>query len=283
MSEKKSKEQRRAEDKHNKELKRKRDQKQKRKAHAISREKRNYVRRKISPYYEAFRRYNNKHLLIVLKDTENMEKILFQTHPLGRGMTLISLPAISEEMIQEYLALAPREKTSVTAVSADDKEAINGFASHFFGVRANDIMDVPESNMLVMRQCQITNRRDGLVPLNVRPYNTYTWYTNEATTLRGFRVYSGKQLKRFFGMDGQDVSKTYVFQDTLSEILVYRAMRGKLKLGDVAIDHELYAKRSAISTGPHDLIYVGRNEFSELYGRFKNEREETADLDEREV
>ena len=78
MSEKKSKEQRRAEDKHNKELKRKRDQKQKRKAHAISREKRNYVRRKISPYYEAFRRYNNKHLLIVLKDTENMEKILFQ-------------------------------------------------------------------------------------------------------------------------------------------------------------------------------------------------------------
>lgn len=32
-----------------------------------------------------------------------------------------------------------------------------------------------------------------------------------------------KQLKSFFNIDDYDTSKTYVFQDTLSEILMYRA------------------------------------------------------------
>ena len=279
MIARKSKEQRRAEDKHNKELKRKRDQKQKRIAQSISRKKRNYVRRKISPYYEVFRKYKNKHLLIVLKDTENMEKIMFQTHPIGRGMTLISLPAINEEMIQEYLKEVPKGKTPKTEISADSKESLNGFVSHCFGVRANDVIDVPESNMLVMRECQITNLKDGLIPLNVRPYNVHTWFTNEATTLKGFRVYSGKQLKNFFNIGDQCISKTYVFQDTLSEILVYRAIKGKIKMKDIVMDHELYGKRDFNTTGPHELMYLGKNEFSELYNRFKNEEQEKRDLD----
>lgn len=279
MIARKSKEQRRAEDKHNKELKRKRDQKQKRIAQSISRKKRNYVRRKISPYFDAFKKYKNKHLLIVLKDTENMEKILFQAHSMGRGMTLISLPVINEEMIKKYLEEVPNVKSQETGISADDKDAINGFASHFYGIRAKDVIDVPKSNMLVMRDCQITNLKDGLVALNVRPYNVHTWFTNEVTSLSGFRVYSGKQLKSFFNIDDHDTSKTYVFQDTLSEILMYRAMRGKVKMRDVVIDHELYGKRGIATTGPHDLMYLSRNERSELYNRFKNEKREKRSLD----
>ena len=44
----------------------------------ISRETRKYVRKKIEPYYNAFREFKDKHLLFVLKDTENMERILLQ-------------------------------------------------------------------------------------------------------------------------------------------------------------------------------------------------------------
>ena len=88
-----------------------------------------------------------------------------------------------------------------------------------------------------------------------------------------------KQLKSFFNIDDHDTSKTYVFQDTLSEILMYRAMRGKVKMRDVVIDHELYGKRGIATTGPHDLMYLSRNERSELYNRFKNEKREKSRLD----
>ena len=75
-----------------KKQKKKRIIKQRRQAHAISRENRKYVRKKIEPYYNAFRQFKDKHLLFVLKDTDNMERILLQKNDIGKGIILLTLP-----------------------------------------------------------------------------------------------------------------------------------------------------------------------------------------------
>lgn len=91
-------------EKYKRKQKRKKLMKQKRLARASSRELRNYVRSKNKPYYDAFRNFKDKHILFVIKDTDNMERILFQKNDIGRGITLLSLPVINEDMIEEYLS-----------------------------------------------------------------------------------------------------------------------------------------------------------------------------------
>lgn len=280
MSEK-SKEQRRAEDKHNKQLKKKRDQKKKKKDQAASRERRGFLRRKIAPYYESYRDLEDKHLLFVLGDTANMERVLFQKHDLGKGITLLTLPYINEEMIQGYMASLPEGESAVTSLSSDNKDATNRLTSHFFGVKSNDIVDIPEGNIMVFRGCEMLGMRNDTIPLNVRPYNAYTWYNGEATTVGSYRVYSGAKLRTFFTDidEKSDIGKTCVFHDSLTEILIYRALRGKLKMDDVREEHALYGTKGFLaSASPTSILLLDTPELAELLKRFGNEKQETEEL-----
>ncbi len=200
-------------DKENKKKSKKKKKLKLREAQALSREKRNYIRKKIRPYYNAFRSFEDKHLLFVLKDSANMERVLLQKYDLGRGNTLLALPVINENMINEFLDAVPEAKTQSTDVVSEDNAALKSLLAYHFSVVPGEIRDIPKGNMMVCRDCIVTGLKDSLVPVNIRPYDLNTWYNEEATSIGGFRVYQGKKLKTFMKYN-EDLGKTYVYHDT---------------------------------------------------------------------
>ena len=266
-------------DKENYKKKQKRKQKikQRRQSLTISRETRKYVRNQIEPYYSSFREFKDKHLLFVLKDTDNMERVLLQKHDLGKGITLLSLPVINGDMIHEYLSDTQGDSSSTQDLSCAENEAINGLTNYFYSITSDEIKDTPETNMMIFRNCKMTGSREDLIPLNVRPYDQNTWYGNETTTVHGVKVFKGNNLKTFF-KTGENLSKTYVFLDTITELLLYKAMMGKINYHALLEDHMELAKHGNMFA---PLYLALSTDFDELFERFKNEHKESQKLDER--
>ena len=251
--------------------------KQRRQAQAISRENRKYVRKKIEPYYDAFRQFKDKHLLFVLKDTDNMERILLQKNDIGKGLTLLTLPVINEDMITQYLNDVPSEEATNFSLSNDNNQALKGLINYYYSVSSDEIKDNPQANMMFFRNCKLLGTQDILVPLNVRPYNLNTWYNSETTTINGVKVYKGNKLKTFFKID-ENLGKTYIFHDTIMEILLYKAMMGKIKYEDLLSDHQMLAKKGNLFGGLYAIIATNEDE---IYHRFEKEQQEDQDLEGR--
>ena len=260
-----------------KKQKKKRIIKQRRQAQAISRENRKYVRKKIEPYYDAFRQFKDKHLLFVLKDTDNMERILLQKNDIGKGLTLLTLPVINEDMITQYLNDVPSEEATNFSLSNDNNQALKGLINYYYSVSSDEIKDNPQANMIFFRNCKLLGTQDSLVPLNVRPYNLNTWYNSETTTINGVKVYKGNKLKTFFKID-ENLGKTYIFHDTIMEILLYKAMMGKIKYEDLLSDHQMLAKKGNLFSGLYAIIETNEDE---IYHRFEKEQQEDQDLEGR--
>lgn len=251
--------------------------KQKKQAQSISRENRNYVRKMIEPYYNSFRQFKDKHLLFVLKDTENMERILLQKNDIGKGLTLLTLPVINEDMINQYLSNIPSEEAKEFTLANINNEALNGLINYYYSVSSDEIKDVSEANMMVFRNCKLQGTQDNLMPINVRPYSLNTWYSNEMTTINGVGIYKGNKLRTFFKID-ENLGKTYVFHDTIMEVLLYKAMMGKIKYEDILSDHQMLAKKGCSFGG---IYAVMATDIDELYKRFKNEKNEDSELEDR--
>ena len=246
--------------------------KQERQARESSRELRSIVRKSIKPFYDAFRNFKDKHILFVIKDTDNMERILFLKKSIGDGNTLLTLPVINEEMITEYLSNFQSVEVSETSITNVSNEAIKGFIRHYYSVCSNEVIEVPQMNMILFTNCKLLESRDDLVLLNVRPYDLNTWYSGDSTSLNGFRVYNGKKLKTFFQIN-DNLGKTYVFHDTLIQILLYRSLKGKINYSEVLSDHEALAKKKFLSTGSFYAI-MATNE-DEIRQRFAKEHQES--------
>ena len=245
-----------------------------RKDRSISRDNRSFMRRQILPYYHEFRNYLNKNVLIVLKDTDNMEKILFKVNYIGRGMTLLSLPIITDNDINEYLeSIEENNSSDATQITASRDEAFKGLARYLFSVEAETVMD--HGRLLILRNCKVVGYKPGFVALNVRPYDAETWYKGDSTTVHAYRVYKGKNLKTFFNIEG-DISKTLVYYDTIASILLYRGYVGKVDMNEFLGDHFELAKRQFLGTF-HDIIVIWRREYTAE--RFENEKEENRILD----
>ncbi len=242
-----------------------------------SKEVRQYIRRLIRPYYEAFRNSTDKHLLFVLKDTQNMEKILFQRIDLGKGYTMLTLPILTEQMVDEYLASCSNHEDSGDQVVRLEDAAIKGLALNMFSVVCDEVKDSPKT--IIFRNCRLVGNREDLVTLNVRPYNQNTWYTADTTTIDGYRVFRGKKLQTFFQISG-NLGKTCVFSDSLYEILRYRACVGKLNEQLLLDDISELSRRQAWGAGWQGLYLVLRTDDKELARRFRNEQRETAQLNE---
>ena len=260
-----------------KKQKKKRIIKQRRQAQAISRENRKYVRKKIAPYYDSFRQFKDKHLLFVLKDTDNMERILLQKNDIGNGLTLLTLPVINDNMITQYLNDVPSEEATKFSLSNNSNQALNGLINYYYSVSSDEIKDNPQANMMFFRNCKLLGTQDKLVPLNVRPYNLNTWYNSEATTINGVKVYKGNKLKTFFEID-ENLGKTYIFHDTIMEILLYKAMMGKIKYEDLLLDHQMLAKKGNLFSGLYEIMATNEDE---IYHRFEKEQQEDQDLEGR--
>lgn len=275
----KNKERKCNEEKYKKKQKKKRTIKQKRQARAISREKRKYVRNKIKPYYDAFRQFKDKHLLFVLKDTDNMERILLQKNDIGKGLTLLTLPVINEDMITQYLSDVPLKEATNFSLSDDNNQALKGLINYYYSVSSDEIKDDPQANVMFFRNCKLLGTQDSLVPLNVRPYNLNTWYDSETTSINGFKVYKGNKLKTFFKID-ENLGKTYIFHDTIMEILLYKAMMGKIKYEDILSDHHMLAKKGNLFSGLYATMVTNDDEINH---RFEKEQQEDSDLEDREI
>lgn len=260
-----------------KKQKKKRVIKQKRQAQMISRETRKYVRKKIEPYYDSFREFKDKHLLFVLKDTENMERILLQKNDIGNGIILLALPVINEDMINQYLSSIPSEESNESCLATLSNVALNGLINYYYSVSSEEIKDCPEGNMMFFRNCQVVGCQDNLVALNVRPYDLNTWYNSETTTINGVKVYKGNKLKTFFKID-ENLGKTYIFHDTIMEILLYKAMMGKIEYQDLLSDHQMLAKKGNRFKDIYALMATNEDE---IHRRFKREKQEDAELEER--
>lgn len=262
-----------------KKQKTKRIKQQRRHAQAISREKRKYVRKKIEPYYNAFRQFKDKHLLFVLKDTNNMERILLQKNDIGKGVTLLTLPVINEDMISKYLRNVPSVNYTKLRLPNDSNQDLKGLISYYYSVSSDEIKDSPQTNMIFFRNCKLLGTQDNLLALNVRPYDLNTWYNGETTTINGVKVYKGNKLKTFFKID-ENLGKTYIFHDTIMEILLYKAIMGKIKYEDLLADCKMLAKKGEVFSGLYTIMATNEDE---IYHRFEKEQQEEQDLEGREI
>ena len=208
-----------------KQKKKKADQKQKQ-VRAVSRETRNYVRQQIATYLTGVVNYTDRPVLIVLGQTEKMERLLFKVDDIGRGMTHISLPTIEEKLIKDL-------KGSGTIF--DFERSIQARARMEFGVYATSVVET--GGLLILEGCSIVEPKAGFVALDTKPYDRKTWYYDGEASLRGHGLYSGKQLNAFFNIDGK-ISKTYVHRETLLAILMYRTATKRLDLGEWRRDYE---------------------------------------------
>ncbi len=275
-----TKEQRKEIEKNNKKQQKKRKTKQRKQAQAISRKHRNSLRKIINPYYNSFRQFKNKHLLFVLKDTENMEQVLLLKNDVGCGNTLLTLPVINQEMIDTYLKSLPEEESTSFDLSIIDNQALKKFVNHYYSIDSDEIIDCPEANMVIFRNCMLLDIQDNLMSINVRPYNVSTWFNGESTTKNGRRIFEGKKLRTFFNFSDKldkDIKKIYIFQDTLSQLLLYKSKMNKVALEDVLSDHEMLAKKD-YSPFINSLLVANPIDIAK---RFINEEKETQELEGR--
>ncbi|MBQ7667925.1 MAG: hypothetical protein IJS47_01185 [Clostridia bacterium] len=258
-------------DRYKKKQKKKKAKNKLHKAMAISRGNRNYIRKQIRPYYNALRDYLNKSVLIVLKDTDNMEKILFKIDSIGKEMSFISIPIISDDMLEEYFTSTrffEQEDSKYIIKSGDN--TIKDFIKYFFAVDAEEVINL--DRLLILKNCKILAKKDGFVTLNVRPYDVTTWYCGDTTTLNGYRIFKGKKLKTFFNTS-LDLSKVCIHYDTLALILMYRSFVGKINGNEFLADNAFLAQRHFLQPGYLYLAFY--NDEETIYKRFKNEKTKT--------
>ena len=248
--------------------------KKRREAQKISRNTRFFIRRKISPYYEQFRKFNHKHLMFIIKDTKNMERVLFQKNDLGNGYTLLTLPYIDEAMINQYLNDVPSNSPKNNTLASLKSDGLNDLVKYLFSVSSDEVIDKPEANITFFRNCNILGPNANLIALNVRPYDSNTWYSSETTTVHGTKVYKGNQIRTYFNIDG-NLGKTCVFHDTITELCLYKAMQKKIGTQEFFIDNFLYTKKGLSSGSPNYFAIIpGTKE----YKRFAKEDIEDEEL-----
>lgn len=195
--------------------KKKKSNKQLKHDRQISRNKRNSLRREIRENVSLHRNNEVFHVLFISKETENMEKVLFNMTALEKTGHLINLPIITQSMIDEC-----------------EKKLPNELISHYFGIESDNIELIEGTNLLIVKNLTVVNNKKDLVEIIIRPYNEYTWYDNNCiTTLYGERIFKGKKLKDFF-VARNDIDNVYVFQDTITEILIYRIKENKIDGND---------------------------------------------------
>ena len=251
-----------------KKMNKKQRENKKKQDQAMSRRNRNEVRSSLRPYYSSFRSLNDKHILFVMKDTENMENILLQKIDIGQGRTLLMLPVINDDIINEYY-------NGVDSIESID---ISKVVCDYYSIKSDKIMNVDQTNMIVFRDCQLVGI-NNLISVNVRPYSLNTWFKIECTTIEGVKIYKGKKLKTFFKLDDiDDYSKTYVLQDTINEILLYKALMKKINLDDLLYDIKILSGKGTLSSSIGGLYEAMATDIDETIDRFKNESDENKKL-----
>lgn len=243
-----------------------------------SRNYRGKIRREVKMYADSYRDLKDRHVLIVFKDTENMERILLQKHKFYNSTSLLlTLPVITEEMIENYLEVEENKDTSTSTeiTLANDTTRISDMIKYFFGVESSDVTVDSKTPLLICRDCSLTEKKDDLFKINVRPYNVESWYSNAVvTTYMGYRVYKGERLKDFFYVKGEKLDNIYIFQDTILELALYKGLSNKVPMDYIISDTAILSKKDAPAS--QELSKLLRSLYRE--NRFINEKKENKEL-----
>lgn len=240
-------------EKYEKKKREKRHKEQLKQAQAISREKRNEVRNGIKPYFYNFRTYKNKHILLVLGETENTETVLLQKFKMKstkKGM-LLALPVLTEEMIDEFLSNVSTEESEKTGIVGDDNDRVlKDFIKYNFAVEPDEITIT--KNVIFAENCKMLESKENLIKATVQPYKGKRWFEGDIATIHGYRIYKGNRLRKFIKTSLQDLDDVYMYQDTVTEFAMYKSLKKKIDIEDYHGKFLTYARR-----GPSDLFGRG--------------------------
>ncbi len=258
--------------KRDKYLKKKSNKKKKenlKKARAISRKRRNEVRNTVRPY-NTFRNLDNKSLLFIMGDTDNMESVLLQKRDIGNNRVLLTLPTLTSEMVTDCLDENVLDDDTTQLMGNVDEQIIKDVISKQYSITVNEMIDCPSGNMFVIKDFEMDLNREDLIPINIRPYSLYTWYDRDFTSVDSAKIYTGKKLYTFFKISA-DVSNVYVLQDTILKLLLYKAMMKKIDMEQLYYDVKSLSRRGNMCSSLYQIMTA---DFYELYRRFKNETKE---------
>ena len=262
--------------KRDKYLKKKSNKKKKdnlRKAQAISRKKRSEVRNVVKQH-NSFQNLNNKSLLFVMGDTDNMESVLLQKNDIGNNQILLTLPCITNEMIVNYLDDKVLNCNTAQLLTDINDNVIKDIISHYYSITVDEIIDCPNGNMFIIKKFTMNDYNRNMISVNVRPYNLNTWYNNEFSSVNSTRIYKGNKLKTFFNI-GIDVSNLYVLQDTILKMLLYKAVMNKIDLEQLYTDIKSLARKGNCFNHLYEIM---ASDFYKINKRFENELEENNQL-----
>ena len=156
----------------------------------------------------------NKSIVIVTRETERTDTILFKINHVGESAILLDLPVINDGTIEPYLnAERDREKAILDYIKAE------------FGVEANQVFETDE--LVILKGCKILERKPDYVVLTVKYYDYDPIFSVNHHGLRGRRMYSGAMLNEYLAING-DISKLNAHHDTFVRIIMYRELAGKM-------------------------------------------------------
>jgi hypothetical protein len=175
----------------------------------ISRDRRNSIKREVANFVDNDNALDAFNVLFVLKDTDNMEEVFLTIQNIRRGFFL-SLPNISAD-----------------SFSVSDKASIKNVIYNKFGIRSDNIQLINNTRLIVVKDFVMNKKLDKFARVIVRPYSYYTWYRdNRVTSINGFRIYSGKELKNYFRIPHPE--NLFIFQDTLTKLALYKVHERKV-------------------------------------------------------
>ena len=85
----------------------------------------------------------------------------------------------------------------------------------------------------------------------------------------------------FIVLTNLHLGKTYIFHDTISEILLYKSLMGKIDIEKLLADNEMLAKKKLLSQAFKGLYLTIFTDDEEIERRFENEELEDNDLESR--
>ncbi|MBR0134199.1 hypothetical protein IJM16_02955 [Candidatus Saccharibacteria bacterium] len=156
----------------------------------------------------------NKSIIIVTRETERTDTILFKINHVGESAILLDLPVINDGMIEPYFsAEQDRGKAIIDCIKVE------------FGVEANQVFETNE--LVILKGCKILERKPDYVVLTVKYYDYDPILSVNHHGLRGRRMYSGAMLNEYLAING-DISKLNAHHDTFVRIIMYRELAGKM-------------------------------------------------------
>lgn len=190
-----------------------------REVRAVSRKERSYVRSQIDQFPKTY--YTDqpyRRVLIILHDSVETDRILFQVNNIGKGNLYLALPIMNEE----DLGLDAKKDIESWMQAVKDYARVN------YGVEPSFVHEA--STFVLLSNCKFVEPISGLSPITVRPFERWHWdYFEDVAFLDGggTGMYSGKQIKEYFQVHG-DLAKVYLRHETLEVIFQYRLLSGRM-------------------------------------------------------